>query len=442
MNHDLNVLSSPGIDRSLRLDEIEHTRANERALGRTTGSGVITTLLLPAYNEAEALPSVLQAVFAVIDDNYEVILVDDASTDATAEVAQHYPRCRLLRHDVNRGKGAAVRTGLWAAEGRYIIIMDADNTYPASALAKMVELLENFDFVRGVREDRTSHMPLVNRIGNLVFDTMLRVVHGLEGEDHLTGLYGLRREALRSINVTANRFDIEVEIGVKARAHRLQTTSFPITYGERLGEKKLNAWRDGWCILQRTLSLALTHNPGRVFVAPGIFIWLCSAILIMFLSHGPLITSFAILSLNSFIVAALGATAGFQLVVFGIVAAFYGMNLGIPPRGWLVALGSRSMRRGAGILGVTSIVVGLTIGIVLTVQWLASTNGVFTESRLLIAAGALLSWGMQLVLASLFVSIFSGRLESIVAADAPTFNIPPQAVDFAQSPLVVPHQPN
>src|SRR5579872_6061221 len=90
---------------------------------------VIATIILPAYNEEAALPAVLHGLFEVVDARYEVIVVDDASSDATAAIAGQYP-CRLLRHAHNQGKGAAVRTGLSAARGRFVIIMDADNTYP------------------------------------------------------------------------------------------------------------------------------------------------------------------------------------------------------------------------------------------------------------------------------------------------------------------------
>jgi hypothetical protein len=144
--------------------------------------------------------------------------------------------------------------------------MDADNTYPAEAVPYMVALGAEYEFVRGVRQYHAAQMPLVNRIGNRIFDILLTTLHGLEGDDHLTGLYGLRREALNAMALTSDRFDLEVEIGIKARALRLRATSLPIGYQERLGEKKLNAWRDGWHILQRSLTLGIRHAPALGFL--------------------------------------------------------------------------------------------------------------------------------------------------------------------------------
>jgi glycosyltransferase involved in cell wall biosynthesis len=109
------------------------------------------TVIRPAYNEAVALPAVLEALFSVLGDDSEVIVVDDGSTDHTASLAATYG-CRVLRHPHNRGKGAAVRTGLAAARGHFVIVMDADNTYPADTIPRMIDLGARYDFVRCMSE--------------------------------------------------------------------------------------------------------------------------------------------------------------------------------------------------------------------------------------------------------------------------------------------------
>ena len=236
------------------------------------------TIILPAFNEAEALPHVLAALYATIDASYEVIVVDDASSDETAAIASEFP-CRIVRHPVNQGKGAAVRTGIAHASGDFVIVMDADNTYPADAVPRIMAAAKEYDFVRCTRDHGLTHMPLLNRLGNRFFDFILRSLHGLEGTDHLTGLYGLRRDSLAAMMLTSDRFDLEVEIGIKARAHGLRAISFPIHYNERLGEKKLHAWRDGWHILRRALSMSFRNRPlsralfntGSASVAPDAY---------------------------------------------------------------------------------------------------------------------------------------------------------------------------
>lgn len=376
----------------------------------TEGTSIVSSVILPAYNEALALPAVLDALFATLDACHEVIVVDDGSTDATMSIARQYP-CRLLRHRQNRGKGAAVRTGLTVARGRFVIVMDADNTYPVDALPCMIALLEEYDMVRCIRHEVTTSMPLLNQLGNRLFDSTLKFMSGLEGDDHLTGLYGLRRESLDALQFTANGFDLEVEIGIKARAHRLRATTFPIKYHERLGAKKLNPWQDGWRILRRVFVLALLYNPGKTFVVPGMFLWGVAVVLALLLSQGKVDTPFGGLSIHSFLVAVLGVTSGFQIIVFGIAAALYAVESGATPNAWLLWLSGQHIRTVSTLLGMgCALVGGLLLGS-MVVQWIASGGGAFYATQPLVLAGMLLSGGMQVMLAALFISIFAGRLE-------------------------------
>jgi hypothetical protein len=401
------------------------------------------TVILPAYNEAVALPAVLDALVSVLGDNSEVIVVDDGSTDNTASIAATYA-CRVLRHPHNRGKGAAVRTGLAAAHGQFVIVMDADNTYPADTIPRMIELGAHYDFVRCIRTSGMVHMPPINRLGNRLFDWMLKVVYGLEGADHLSGLYGLRREALQDLCITAERFDLEVEIGIKARARRLRAAVVPIDYGERLGEKKLHAYRDGWRILHRVLAMSLLYNPGLAFVVPGVLLWVLTALLMVVLAAHS-----AKLSANDLMFAVLGSTVAFQLVVFGIAAALYGVEQGARPSRWLVALGRRGARLAAILLGTASTAVGALTLLVLLGGWLFSGAGAFRAVGTVAVAGTLLTCGMEATLAALFVSIFARHLlpppplaaerRAIeVAAERPTIEPAPQPSVLELPPHAVP----
>jgi glycosyltransferase involved in cell wall biosynthesis len=154
---------------------------------RASTNGVRTTVVLPAYNEGAALPHVLDELGEYLDDSYEVLVVDDGSTDDTVDVTERYP-VRLVQHTSNRGKGVAIRTGIAEAYGENVVIMDADATYPVPAIKEMVELLGDHDLVRGIRESDNRSMPGVNRIGNWIFNKLLAISHGLEGTDHLSGL--------------------------------------------------------------------------------------------------------------------------------------------------------------------------------------------------------------------------------------------------------------
>jgi len=378
--------------------------------------GILVSVILPAFNEAPALPTVLEDVFASLGEvgPHEVIVVDDASTDDTALIASGFP-CRLLQHKVNQGKGAALRTGFRAARGQYVVVMDADATYPAAAIPQMVSLLAQHDLVRGIRKSNGESMPIVNRVGNAIFDALLTRVLRLGDADPLSGLYGMRREMWQRMDLESAGFDIEVEIGIKARSLGLSCAALPIAYHPRVGEKKLDAWQDGWCILSRILAMALLHNPALTFVVPGLCVTLLAVIAAFVLSGGPLITPYLGLSTNSFILAALGVLAGFQLLVFGVAAQLYAVEEGYRPRLWLLRLSSRRVRLGGAALGALLMAAGLIVILDLALSWTLGGAGEFTQTRPLVLAAVSLVLGLQVISAALFVSIFAGRLSHRMA---------------------------
>lgn len=372
------------------------------------------TVLLPAYNESAALPVVLADVLAMAAAHahlahFDILVVDDGSSDDTATVAQGFP-CRLIQHPMNLGKGAAIRTGIKHALGEYLVVMDADATYPAGMIPEMVRRLAECDVVRCNRPHDTAHMPALNRLGNWVFDQLLRTVHGLEGSDHLSGLYGLRRDVAQRLRLESEGFDIEAEIGIKARLRGLRVDTFPIPYHPRLGEKKLNPWRDGFLILGRIVALFLLHNPFQTFVLPGLLLMTLALIGAGMLSIGPVITPYFGLSIHSFMVLTLGALAAFQLMVFGMAAALYRVEAGYKPARWLAFVSARPTRLGVAVLG---LLMAMWAGFDLTrlaLGWLAAGAGLFENTRDVLLSAALLVMGMQILSAALFLSIFAGRV--------------------------------
>jgi hypothetical protein len=384
---------------------------------------IAASVILPTFNEALALPEVLSSLFDLPDDRFEVIVVDDGSTDESVAIAQRFP-CRVIQHQRNLGKGAAVRTGILEARGRSIIIMDADATYPAAAVPVMIDLLDRYDLVRGTRLEGLSHMPAVNRLGNRLFDSMLRLVYGLEGGDYLSGLYGLRRESLDILHFTSDGFDLEVEIGIKARAHQLRSIAIPIHYQERRGEKKLHAWRDGWRIFGKVLALTPLHHPALAFVVPGILVWIITAILMLALNAGTDGVSGGQVELLRGLVLALGVATGFQFVIFGVASALEGLSDGLLRRSRLLILGRRHLRFALGGLGLALAAIGIVMVVGLAVQ------GVFSDTtasllRDLELGGVLLLVGLQVFVAAMFISVFAGRTKKggprpmLSAASAP-----------------------
>lgn len=366
-------------------------------------------MILPALNEEAALPAVLEDIARYLGPDVEVVVVDDGSTDRTAQIADD-AGVRLVRHSNNRGKGAAMASGVAAAEGDYLVFMDADATYPAAAIPRLVELLARYDIVRGERPVDSPHIPKLNRFGNRAFNRILASFHNLEGDDIMSGLYGMSREAYDTLRLESAGFDIEVEIGIKARQRGLTLGTFAIEYQPRLGDKKLRPIRDGVNILVRVAGMAILFSPTLTFIVPGVIILALGIFGALALSGGPVFIGSIGLSIHSFVLAALGILGGFQLIVLGVAANLYRIETGVPPRSWLLALAGRRVRLTAAIVGVVVALVGAIRLAVLIVSWIVDGTGDFTETESLVISASLFVFGLQLMSAGLFLSLFEGRL--------------------------------
>ncbi|MEK7281608.1 MAG: glycosyltransferase family 2 protein, partial [Chloroflexota bacterium] len=124
----------------------------------------VNTVVIPAYNEEKGLGVLLEKLFQVVGDTYEVIVVDDGSTDGTPEVARQFA-CRLIRHEVNQGKGVSIQTGIQESRGEVVVWVDADDTYPVAVIPQMVaNLRQSYDLVSAWRREGRQHMPWLNRL--------------------------------------------------------------------------------------------------------------------------------------------------------------------------------------------------------------------------------------------------------------------------------------
>ncbi len=208
-------------------------------------STVSTTIVVPAYNEENGVRVVLEQLFRVLGGTSEVIVVDDGSTDATAEVARQFP-CRLVQHEVNRGKGEALKTGIRHSKGEAVLWLDADGTYPVETIPAMeAALRDSYDLVSASRTQGRERIPAFNRVGNALFRWTVRGVFGFKPYDPCSGLCGVRKVHLDRMGLKARGFAIDSEIALKAGRMRLRMLDIPIEYGDRVGQAKLSGLRDG-----------------------------------------------------------------------------------------------------------------------------------------------------------------------------------------------------
>ncbi|MCK6209397.1 glycosyltransferase family 2 protein [Georgenia sp. EYE_87] len=224
------------------------------------------TLIIPALNEAENLPWVLERIPASVD---EVILVDGYSTDDTVAVARRCrPDIRVVQQR-GRGKGMAVRTGFDAATGEYIVMMDADGSmHPAEIDDFVTALSEGYQFVKGSRylpEAGSTDITRLRNWGNRCLVTAVNTMFAVPFSDLCYGFVAFRRDVLPVLQLTAHGFEIETELILHAIKARLRIAEVPSMELERRnGVSNLNTFRDGGRVFRTLARERLRRRPPLV----------------------------------------------------------------------------------------------------------------------------------------------------------------------------------
>jgi glycosyltransferase involved in cell wall biosynthesis len=207
--------------------------------------GQSITVIIPCLNEEQGIEKVLRAMPEFVD---EVIVVDNNSTDRTSEVAASLG-AKVIREEV-RGYGRSYKRGFAQATGDLIITLDGDHSYPVDALSYLIEAFLHLevDFLNASRFPvRDAHaMSLKHKFGNLVLSLAMTMLFFRWVRDSQSGMWVLRRSIVKEMKLESDGMAFSEEIKIEAlRNPRIRFGEISIQYSSRLGEKKLNPWRDG-----------------------------------------------------------------------------------------------------------------------------------------------------------------------------------------------------
>jgi glycosyltransferase involved in cell wall biosynthesis len=233
-----------------------------------TPAAVLLSVVIPVFNEVATVDRLIATVLDV-DVEKEIIVVDDHSTDGTRAaldvLAASHDNIRVIRHEKNRGKGAALRTGFARARGRFVIVQDADLEYDPAEYPKLLQPLVDgiADVVYGSRFiGGESHRVLYfwHMVGNRWLTLLSNLFTKLNLTDMETCFKAFRREIIQSIRLEEDRYGFEPEITAKLAAYRLGGKPLRIYevgvsyHGRSYAEGKKIGWRDGlralWCIFR------------------------------------------------------------------------------------------------------------------------------------------------------------------------------------------------
>jgi len=221
------------------------------------------SVVIPCHNEEEGVRATIEQMPAIVD---EVVVVDNASTDRTAEVARSLG-ARVI-HEQRKGYGRAYRTGFENARGDIIVTMDGDGTYPPNSIPLLLYVLleEKIDFMTARRwrsKNDQSKSPL-RLLGNAILSSVTMLLFRRFLIDSQSGMWIFRREVLDLIQPESDGMALSQELKILAFTHpQIRCLEMPIYYGDRVGESKLNLWRDGFGNLVALGKLRLTLGRRR-----------------------------------------------------------------------------------------------------------------------------------------------------------------------------------
>ncbi len=296
------------------------------------------SIVIPCLNEAETLAVCVQKARGFLSRagiDGEVLVADNDSTDGSQAIAES-SGARVVPVP-ERGYGAALLGGIYAARGKYIIMGDADDSYDLANLdAFVAKLRQGTDLVMGNRFQggiEPGAMPLLHRfLGNPVLSALGRLFFRSSIGDFHCGLRGFNNASIRKLGLVTTGMEFASEMIVRSAlaGYRIEEVPTTLSRDGRSRPPHLRTWRDGW----RHLKFLLMYTPRWLFIYPGAFLIALGMALVTMLSFGPLrLDDNVVLGLNSFVAACFLVISGVQIVTFGVLARHYASVTGMLPRG-------------------------------------------------------------------------------------------------------------
>jgi glycosyltransferase involved in cell wall biosynthesis len=367
------------------------------------------SVIVPCLNEEQAVGNVVDKAFEGIRRSGrpgEVVVVDNASTDSSADVAA--ARGAVVVSEPRRGYGSAYLAGLEAARGEYLVMGDADDTYPLDDLSEFVDRLDNGDdLVIGSRFKGTIHgdaMPFLNRfVGNPVLTGMLNVLFGVKVSDAHCGMRAVRRQALPVLDLHSTGMEFASEMVFKAYRRGLSVSEIPIDYYPRVGESKLHRFGDAW----RHVRFMLLYSPSWLYLVPGTILLLLGLAGMVALAAGPIDLFGHTWQIHTMLGLVALTLIGAQVIQLGVFARTYArVRIGERDR-LLERLGSH-LSLEHGLIAGGALALGSIIGLALVAaEWASNgfgTLGRAYETALLVTG---LGLGIQIVFGAFFLALLT-----------------------------------
>ncbi|MEK7500170.1 MAG: glycosyltransferase family 2 protein [Patescibacteria group bacterium] len=240
------------------------------------------SILVPVYNEKVVVLDTLSKLTSTLNTvavPWEIILINDGSSDGSAEIIDdvHQQNVSVLHHLNNRGYGASLKTGITASKYPWILITDADGTYPVDRIPEMIKKAESADMVVGARRGTNVHKRFFRSIGRDIVRRFASYVAGAKIDDINSGLRIFKKEdALRFWHLFPDGFSFTTTITVASFTRGNLVTYMPIDYYKRTGKSSIKPVKDFIGFMSLIAKLSLYFRPLRVFIPVSLFLFVLS----------------------------------------------------------------------------------------------------------------------------------------------------------------------
>jgi len=378
------------------------------------------SFVIPCLNEANSLSYCIEKAKRFLEENNiigEIIVADNGSTDGSQNIATNHG-ARVVSI-TEKGYGSALRGGILAAEGQYIIMGDADDSYNFYNVMPFIsKLREGFDLVMGNRFKggiEKGAMPFLHKyLGNPVLSFVGRLFFKSNIRDFHCGLRAFTKEAFVKMDTHTTGMEFASEMVVKAHLLNLKITEVPTTLSkDKRGRKPhLNTWSDGW----RHLRFLLLYSPKWLFLFPGIFLIVSGLFSYLLLSIKPLQISHIVLDVHTLLYIETAIIIGIQFVLFYGLTKIYAVENNLLPKSvrYESLFEKINLEKGL-LLGCFLIIIGFILGFINLLKWLAVDFGnlnVTDTLRIAIPSSFFIIIGTELILFSFFFSILGLKKSS------------------------------
>ena len=230
----------------------------------------MVSVLVPIFNEVNGIKDVINEIKEVLTEakiNFEIVAIDDGSTDGSLEVLKDIDGIRIFKHLKNIGYGSAIKSGLRKSVGKYIVIIDADGTYPVKMIPKLITELKDQAMVVGARAISSENIPTFRKPMKWIIGKLANYLTQTKIPDLNSGLRAFRRDiAMKFYQMYPKGFSFTTTITLAMHCNGFDVKYIPITYGKRIGKSKINPIKDTINFLQLIYRTVLYFNPLRIFV--------------------------------------------------------------------------------------------------------------------------------------------------------------------------------